>query len=112
MVSITAEITVKEITDELDIFDNLSKVLVQRMFNMNFYRPFPDTYKFFIQESNVLGREVYAGDGFMTIGLRPKETDGSKAAILAYIKKAAPSHIDLKGLGKKKETPVTPPEGE
>lgn len=98
MVTITAKLTVAEITAELGIFDNLSKVLIQRMFNMNFYRPFPDNYEFYIQPANVKGRQTYAGDGTtLIIGLMPGETDGTKAAVLAYIKKAAPSHIDLKG---------------
>lgn len=95
MVSITAEITVKEISEELGIFDNLSKVLVQRMFGMNYFRPFPSEYAFFIQAYNIPGRVIYASDTRPMIGLRPGETDGTKAAVLAYIKKAAPSHIDM-----------------
>lgn len=97
MVSITASITVEEISTTLGIFDNLSKVLVQRMFGMNFFRPFPGKYNFYIQPWDVIERQVYAGDDTMTIGLRQGETDGSKAAVLAYIVKAAPSHIDLAG---------------
>lgn len=108
MVSITAEIKISEITDELGIFDNLSKVLVQRMFMMNFFRPFPDNLKFYFQDYKIVGRQNYTGADSMTIGLRPGETDGSKAAILAYIAKAAPSHIDLKGFKKKEPTPDEP----
>jgi len=97
MVSITASITVEEITEALGIFDNLSKVLVQRMFGMNFFRPFPGKYNFYMQPWNVIERQVYAGEDSLTIGLRQGETDGSKAAVMAYIVKAASSHIDLAG---------------
>lgn len=111
MVSITASITVEEITKELGIFDNLSKVLVQRMFGMNFFRPFPGKYDFYIQPWNVIERQVYAGKDSLTIGLRQGETDGTKAAVLAYIVKAAPSHIDLAGAKVvEPEEPTTPPD--
>lgn len=106
MVTITAKLTVAEITTAVGIFDNLSKVLIQRMFNMNFYRPFPDNYEFYIQPANVNGRQTFVGnDNTLIIGLMPGETDGTKAAVLAYIKKAAPTHIDLKGF----TVPVTVP---
>lgn len=109
MVSVTAEITVQEISTELGIFDNLSKVLIQRMFGMNYFRPFPNEFAFFIQPANVIARVIYASDTRPMIGLRVGETDGSKAAVLAYIKKAAPSHIDMTDFPPK-PTPTPDPE--
>lgn len=101
MVTITASLTVKEIADAVGIFENLAKVLVQRMFNMNSYRKFADNYDFYIQPADVNGRQLYASDNKFLIGLKPGETDGTKAALLALFVKAAPSHIDMKGYAPK-----------
>lgn len=96
MVTTTAELTTTEIATELGVPPVVAKTVVQRMFNMNFFRNFPDTFKFFFQDRKIVGnREVYGSAEAMLIGLRPGETDGSKAAVLAYIVKAAPSHVDL-----------------
>lgn len=108
MVSTTAELTAKEIADALGTFENLAKVLVQRMFNMNFFRPSPSKYGFYFQDAKIVGKRqnINAKDDTIWIGLRPGETDGTKAAILAYIVKAAPTHIDTKGFKPKPPTPA------
>lgn len=112
MVTITASITTAEIAEAMSIPPVVAKTIIQRMFNMNFFRNFPDEFKFFVQAREIQGnREVYSSKDSMLIGLRRGETDGTKAAILAYIEKAAPSHVDLSPWPKKVEpAPTTEPE--
>lgn len=110
MVTITASITTAEIAAELKVPGVVAKTIIQRMFNMNFFRNFPDTFKFFFQDKKIVGsREVYGSAEAMLIGLTERETDGTKAAVMAYIKKAAPSHVDMTPWAKPAVTPpVTP----
>lgn len=110
MVTTTAELTTTEIATALGTPQVVAKTVIQRMFNMNFFRNFPDTFKFFFQDPKIVGsREVYGSKDAMLIGLTPKETDGTKAAILAYIVKAAPSHVDLTPWKKPATSPAPSP---
>lgn len=111
MVSITASLTTQEIADAIGCPKVVAKTVIQRMFNMNFFRNFPDTFNFFKADPFVVGRrQLYTGAESIYIGLGAKETDGTKAAVLAYIVKASTSVVDLTGLSK--ELPVAPVEPE
>lgn len=109
MVTIIASLTTEEIATELGCPDTIVKVIVQRMFGMCFTRPYPDTFNFFKVDQGVANRHVIASAESVYIGLRDGETDGTKAAVLAYIVKAAPSHMDMRGWSKKVVEPPPVP---
>lgn len=110
MVSITAKLTATDIATNIGTFENNAKVLIQKIFNMNFYRPMPSNYEFFFQDSKIIGHRelINADDDTIWIGLLPGETDGTREAIAAWLVKAAPTYLDTTGFTPK-PLPALPP---